>query len=541
MKLSESACIVLEDRYLRDNETVEDMVNRVAHNLALNEKQYDKFFKMIFNQRFLPNSPTLRSSKYGDFFFACYNVPINDDLHSIKTADYWASMIHQSGGGTGFNFSGLRPKGDLVKGSEGQASGPVSFMRMIDYATGIINQGGYRRGANMGILETWHPDIREFVLSKAKNGGLSNFNLSIGASNNFMKCVEENKEYNLVNPRTDETWGTMNARDLLMAVAYSAWEIGCPGIVFTSHWDEKVTSTNPCGEMPLEDWESCNLGSLNLSAYTNGKDFNRQLFRNDVKAAVHFLDNAIDKHTYLKNSMRNIAMKNRKIGLGVMGFADMLYKMKIPYGGNRDCIGKINEIMNMMVVESIFISEQIGGMWEDGRRNKTLLSIAPTGTISIIAGCSSSIEPVFALVYMRNQMDGKLQTVEINPIFKEYLDENFNEPIKGRIISDVLAKHGSCQGNEYIPEDMQKVFVTAHDIGWKDHIDVQAQFQVWIDNAVSKTINFGSDSTPEDFYDAFMYAWKKGCKGITGYRNGSHKDQVLNLVDGSCPSGVCEM
>jgi ribonucleoside-diphosphate reductase alpha chain len=356
------------------------------------------------------------------------------------------------------------------------------------------------------------------------------------------RVLANDKEvWGFVNPRDSKYDGNpkLNPRELMEKIAEAAHHIGCPGVVFTDTWEDGVTSTNPCGEMPLEDWESCNLGSMNLTKYVIDGDFDYTSFNDDVETAVQFLDNAIDKHSALNEQMRAISHKNRKIGLGVMGFADALMMMDIPYG-SEDCMTFIDMLMVNMKTAAEHRSRLIGGEW-DGRRNKTLLSIAPTGTISIIAGCSSSIEPVFSLVYRRNQLDGELNTLEINPIFKTYINKLIDSPEQRMDIYKRVMNDGSCKNIPQIPLKMRSVFATAHDINWKTHIDVQARFQQWVDNAVSKTINLPKTTTPKDVYDAYIYGWKKHLKGLTVYVDGSHKNQVLNMVDGSCASGVCEM
>jgi len=566
---SENAMRVLEKRYLKTDEqgqvieTPRDMFRRVAHNIASAELNYDpevnvtaweeKFYQAMANLEFLPNSPTLMNAgRELQQLSACFVLPIEDSMESIFDTVKHTALIHKSGGGTGFSFSRLRPEGDMV-GSTGKfASGPVSFIKAFDAATDVIKQGGMRRGANMAILNVNHPDILSFITAKEKGDKLTNFNLSVAATAEFMKAVEDGSDYNLINPRDKSVQGKLNAKEVYNRIVDLAWRTGDPGIVFIDRINADnptpelgtIESTNPCGEQPLLPYESCNLGSLNLSRMVGeGRpeiDYDR--LAETVEIAVRFLDNVIDKNSFPIPQIEVMTKKTRKIGLGVMGFADMLIKLGIPYD-SEDALKVAEEVMRFInekaTEESAALGEERGvfpafkGSVYDVRggprvRNATITTIAPTGTLSIIAGCSSGIEPLFALSYMRSILDGD-ELVEVNPYFKEvarregfYSDELMRE----------LTMRGSLRGIEGIPQWVQEVFVTAHDISPDWHVRMQAAFQSSTHNAVSKTINFAHSATREDVAQAYMLAYEEGCKGITIYRDRSKDKQVLSISEG---------
>ncbi len=570
LKFSPTALKVLEERYLlKDNygnivETPRQMFKRVAKAIAKVEKKYGKtqeqvkqleaeFFNMLINLEFLPNSPTLMNAGTKlNQLAACFVLPIEDSLDSIFETLANMAHIQQTGGGTGFSFSKLRPKGDVVASTKGVASGPVSFMRIYDLTTEVIKQGGKRRGANMGILHVWHPDIREFINAKSKDRSLRNFNISVAVTDKFMKAVEQNKEFYLINPRTKKRVASINAKTLFDQICFNAWQTGDPGLIFIDEINRKhplkklgkIEATNPCGEVPLLPYEACNLGSINLTKMVkidNGNvKFDWHKFEKTIRLAVRFLDNVIDACTYPLAQIKSIVKSNRKIGLGVMGLADLLFMLKIPYNSDK-AIKLAEKIAKFMYKVARDESEKLGK--EKGNfpnfsnseltkrykymRNATVLSIAPTGSISIIAGCSSSIEPVFALAFERQILEGK-SFVEINkPFLRELLARNLYDE---KVIKQVL-KDGNLK-NTNLPDDIKQVFVTALEIGYEWHIKMQAAFQKYVDNSVSKTINLPENATVDDVRKAFLLAYKLKCKGITIYRYGSKPQQVLYLGKG---------
>jgi len=586
-KLTVNALEVLRKRYLlRDEEgnireTPAQTFMRVAKAIAKvdgkyggNPKESEKiFYEMIARVEFLPNSPTLfnTATELGQLS-ACFVLPVEDSLESIFTAVKNMALIEKSGGGVGFDFSKLRPKGDMVKSTKGVASGPVSFMRVFDSATEVIKAGGKRRGAMMGVLRADHPDVIEFITSKQEPGVLSNFNISVAVTDDFMKTLEEDGEYWLINPRKREKVRKLKVVDVWNLMAKSAWESGDPGVIFLDEINRRnpiseigrIEATNPCGEQPLLPYESCNLGSINLSRMVENGKINWNNLRETVRNAVHFLDNVIDANRFPLKEIEKMTKANRKIGLGVMGLADMLIKLGIPYDSEKAL--KLTEKLMKFVTEearkkSVELGEERGSfpnfdksVWKDkyhSMRNATITTIAPTGSISIIAGCSSGIEPLFAISFMRNVLDGT-RLFEINPLFEIIAKER---GFYGAELLEEIARTGSVQGIKGVPDDVKRVFVTALDINPDWHVRMQAAFQKYTDNAVSKTVNLPHDATVEDVEKVFWLAYELRCKGITVYRYGSKPEQVLNIGEiktekrrfvaaeseyaGGCPTKTC--
>ena len=566
MNIGKSAMTVLEKRYLikdengRPTETVEELFKRVASTIASADEKYSdfdkensekEFFDMISGLDFLPNSPTLMNAgRLLGQLSACFVLPVGDSMEEIFEAIKQAALIHKSGGGTGFSFSRLRQKGSTVTSTGGVASGPISFMKVFNTATEAVKQGGTRRGANMGMLRIDHPDILEFIDCKSDGSEITNFNISVAITEKFMEAVENGTDYELIEPNTGNSIATLSARDVFEKIVSAAHKNGEPGIVFIDRLNRanivptvgEIEATNPCGEQPLLPYESCNLGSINLvnmlKQGENGKyeiDFDK--LADTTKKAVHFLDNVIDVNNYPLEEIDRITKSTRKIGLGVMGFADMLLMLGIPYN-SEEGVATAEKIMGFIndtaKAESRVLAETRGAfplfeqsIYKDETpiRNGTVTTIAPTGTLSIIAGVSSGVEPVFAYVFIRNVMDGT-ELIEVNPILK-------NELIRRGIYSDELMKKIAAEGSlshiPGIPDDMKKVFVSAHDVSPLWHVKMQAAFQRHIDNAVSKTVNFPSSATKEDVKEVYKLAYKLGCKGVTIYRDGSRDSQVLNV------------
>ncbi|NOR59817.1 MAG: adenosylcobalamin-dependent ribonucleoside-diphosphate reductase [Methanosarcinales archaeon] len=563
MELSDNALKVLRRRYLLKDEhgqvteTPEQMFHRVAGYVASADELYrdttgsaQEFYSVMSNLEFLPNSPTLMNAGTRiKQLAACFVLPVGDSLDEIFGTLKSAAIIHQSGGGTGFSFSRLRPQGDIVGSTGGIASGPVSFMKVFDAATQAIKQGGRRRGANMGILRVDHPDIVDFITAKHEPGVLTNFNLSVGVSDTFMNAVEAGESYELLNPRTGEITRQKDAIEIFNLIAASAWESGEPGMLFLDRINRDnptpgqgmIEATNPCGEQPLLAYEACNLGSINLDKMVYGGSIDYDKLGRTVDIAVRFLDNVIDLEQFQLEQIDLMVRGNRKIGLGVMGFADMLIRLGIAYNST-EAVQAAEEVMTFICSRAVQASVEIAqrrGVFGNfkssiydisGRpevRNATRITIAPTGTISMIAGCSSGIEPIYAVSYVKTVMEGE-KFVVTNPYFEQMArQEGFYSPE----LMERIASKGSVQGMPDVPVAVQRLFVTSHDMGYEWHIRVQAAFQKYADNAVSKTINFRHDSTKADVARAFRLAYTLGCKGITVYRDRSRSEQVLTTVE----------
>lgn len=581
MIISQNALTVLKRRYLIKNEkgetveTVEDLFQRVAGAIAASDKLHDEnadvkktaetFYDMMTQLEFLPNSPTLMNAgrPLGQLS-ACFVLPVADSMEDIFEAIKQAALIHKSGGGTGFSFSRLRQQGSTVNSTGGVASGPISFMKVFNMATEAVKQGGTRRGANMGILRIDHPDIMDFIDCKANNNEINNFNISVGLTEKFMQAVEQDADYDLIDPHTKEPVSKLNARTVFDHIVDAAWHNGEPGIIFLDRLNRdnvvpsqgEIESTNPCGEQPLLPYESCNLGSINLIKMLKTVD-GKQVFdwgklEVTVKNAVHFLDNVIDANKYPLENIDRVTKQTRKIGLGVMGWADSLLLLGIPYNSD-EAILLGEKLMKFITecgrAESAELAKIRGAfpLFEEStlnkglpQRNGTITTIAPTGTLSIIACCSSGVEPIFGYVFVRNIMDGT-EMIEVNPILKAELEKRglYSDELMKRI-----AKEGTIAHLEELPEELRRVFVSAHDISPEYHIRMQAAFQKGTDNAVSKTVNFSPTATREEVARVYTLAYTLGCKGVTIYRDGSRAEQVLNIgkvkKDGQPADGLAE-
>ncbi len=596
VKLTQNAVKVLQKRYLkRDNnaipiETPEDMFYRVASYLAQADKEYgascddikqitNEFYEAITNLYFIPNSPTLMNAgrELGQLA-ACFVLPIEDSLEGIFETIKNTALIHKSGGGTGFSFSRLRPKNDVVRSTMGVSSGPISFMEVFNAATEAVKQGGTRRGANMGILRVDHPDILDFINCKSDSSKLNNFNISVAITDEFMRAVKEGRDYELIHPNTKKAVRKIDARKVFNLIVEGAWKNGEPGVIFIDTINKynptpqigEIESTNPCGEVPLLPYEACNLGSINLGLMLEERENKLQidwnLLEKTTKTAIHFLDNVITINNYPLPEIKEMVQNNRKIGLGVMGWADLLMKLEIPYN-SKEAITLASQVMEFIdyhsKVKSVELAKKRGkfknfensvysiGDWLtkkhtgksagivtddmykeldkeikiNGIRNATTTCIAPTGTISIIAGASGGIEPLFGLVFIRNIMDNTI-LMEVNPIFESYAKKHgfYSEELMKKISQDGTLAH--CDN---VPEKAKKIFVCAHDISPYWHVKMQAAFQAHTDNAVSKTINFEENATQKDVLDAYILAYQNNLKGITVYRNNSRSLQPMNL------------
>jgi len=571
LKLSPNAVKVLERRYLRKDEegklieTPEQMFIRVASAIAVADKGYaspdqeikklqDSFFKIMANLEFLPNSPCLMNAgKELGQLSACFTLPIEDSMDSIFETLKTTSLIHKSGGGTGFNFSRLRPKNAVVKTTGGVASGPISFMRVYDAATEAVKQGGTRRGANMGILRVDHPDIMEFITCKENNNHITNFNISVAITDEFMQKLAGSEDYDLIDPHTHKSVQKINSKEVFDLIVKQAHKNGEPGIIFIDRINQynptpklgKIESTNPCGEQPLLPYESCDLGSINLDQMCrktgNRCEIDWERLKEVTRLAVHFLDNLIDVNKFPLPEIEKATKATRKIGLGVMGWASLLIRLNIPYC-SEEAVALAEKVMSFILNEANKKSLELGkakGVFpafkgsiydrKDGQtrmRNATLTTIAPTGTISIIAGpCSSGIEPLFALSYYRNVMDND-KLVEVEPLFEQVARER---GFYSRQLMEKIAENASIKDIKEIPEDVRRVFVTSHNISPEWHVRMQAAFQKYVHNATSKTINFPHEATIEEVRKSYILAFDLNCKGITIYRDKSREEQVLNI------------
>lgn len=566
--LSANALKVLEKRYLAKDEhgniieTPDQMFERLARNIAQAEAFYGEqvdvekarelFYGVMTRLEFLPNSPTIMNAgRELQQLSACFVLPVGDSMEDIFETVKQAAIIHKTGGGTGFSFSRLRPKHDTVRTTGGVASGPVSFMKVFNHATEAVKQGGTRRGANMGILRVDHPDILEFITCKTDNHEITNFNISVALTDAFMEAYEKDEEYDLVSPRSGQKVSSLRAREVMDKIAYQAWKNGEPGLFFIDVTNRTnptphvaaIEATNPCGEQPLLPYESCNLGSINLEKHmvrANGHhEVDWDHLERTIRAGIRLLDNVIDVNRYPLSQIEAITKSNRKIGLGVMGFARMLFKLGVPYDSEQGLeMGRrvMKFIREKGYDESMKLASQRGTYryWEGSLhekrgepvRNSYVTTVAPTGTLSMIADTSGGCEPEFSLIWYKNVMDGEHLPYVLDLFIEIAKSQGF---WREGLMDDIQANNGSVQGVKDVPEYWQRVFVTSHDIGTEWHIRMQAAFQESSDSAVSKTINLPSTATVEDVQKAYRMAYKLGCKGITVYRDSSREDQVMNL------------
>lgn len=580
LQLSENATQVLEARYLRRNrngqivETPEELFARVAAAVSEPELLYgnasearrrrEDFFRTMAGLEFLPNSPTLMNAGTSmNQLSACFVLPVADTIEDIFDAVKHMAMVQCSGGGTGFSFSRLRPEGDYISTTGGKASGPISFMDIFNRATANIKQGGRRRGANMGILQVDHPDILEFVRAKKSDGAFENFNLSVLVDDAFMKAAGQGCYYDLRHPRDGRPTGRLDAGEVFRTICRNAWATGDPGLIFADRINAdnpiphlgRIVATNPCGEIPLLNYESCNLGSINLARmlHFRGRAIDWQKLKNTVSTAVRFLDNVIDVGRYPIRPIEKMTLGNRKIGLGVMGFADLLIQLDIAYDSDK-AADLAREVMNAVSAEAFRTSRLLaeergvfphwkGSLHEKNGhvlRNATRTAVAPTGSISIIAGVTPSIEPLFALAYRRtNVLEGRMLH-ELNPLFQQYAGQS---GLDAERIGEHIREAGSLAALEEIPHHLKEIFKTALQIPVERHLRIQQAFQRHVDNSVSKTINLPEDAGREDVAVAYRRAWEMGLKGITVYRYGSKATQVLEFEEGEKQDpapGPCE-
>jgi len=566
LEFSNEALKVLERRYLLRNaegqviETPKGMLQRVAKNIAAADKLYgaakedvkkteEEFYSLMSELKFLPNSPTLmNAATITQQLSSCFVLPVDDNISGIFGALKDAALIHQRGSGTGFSFSRLRPKGDFVRSNVGVAAGPVSFMKVYDKALEAIKQGGIRPGANMAVLRVDHPDIIRFIEAKRGTGRLKNFNLSVAVTDRFMKAVEEDREYYLVNPKSDKYVGRLKARDVFAMITQNAWKNGDPGLLFIDEINRKhpgkhlgeIETTNQCGEAPLLPYEGIVLGSLNLNKFIDleKNDIAWKELENTIRSAVHFLDNVIDMNSYPTKKIEEETKRTRKFGLGMMGFADFLSKLKIKYDSEAalEFADKLIHFIKSTAYQmSSELAEKRGACpaWKESdhhnserkMRNMTCLSISPTGTISILADASSGCEPFFAISFHKSVM-GDTNLVYLNKTFEKIAKERGF--YSAELISKI-AREGGIQNSKEIPKDVRDIFVTAQDIEPEWHIRMQSTLQKHVDNSISKTINFPRTASIKDVENAYLLAWKGKCKGITIYRDGSYEDQVINI------------
>jgi len=566
--------VLEKKRYLRHDdqnrvmETPGQMVRRVARAMAKREKTkrkrkkyQDLFFEVISRMEFVPAGCYFRGAgtKSGNLT-NCFVLPVEDSMEGIFDGVKWTALVHQKGGGSGFNFSNLRPKGDYVSSSGGFSSGPVSFMRVFDAATRQVMQGGFLQGANMGILNVDHPDVFEFITCKAEDEEITNFNISVGVTDKFMRAVKKDREWKLVNPRNGKVVQTMAARKLFDAIVTMAWKSGDPGMIYLDAINKDnsvmesmgpIRATNPCGEQPLHDFDCCNLGSINLAKFVVDGEVDWKRLGVVVKLAVRFLDSGVDEGKYPIPQIRKMARSLRRIGLGVMGWADMLFQLRVRYDSKAG-VELARRVAKFIQEKSWEESERLAGekgvfpAWKESEfkkcgpvtkklrkvRNVAVTTIAPTGTISMVADCSSGIEPVFALSFNKNVVDDGGLTYT-NKYFEEVLSELYENGVVGRkqeILREVQ-ETGSVQGIRELPEWVRETFRVAYDISPEWHVKMQAAWQKYTDNAVSKTINFQTEASIEDVEEAYIKAWELGCKGITVYRDKSKSVQVLSVGD----------